>query len=1031
MPLAQSVRAASVHSLLAAALAATALAACSIAGTQPPAAPEPATDESAAVRRIAAVELLAGSDPRESQHHGILARELARQAVLHSAREELGLATRDRALREGGVGLDRPGAGRVLVDARISFAKNGETTLEVFHLVGKDRTPLLQATKAFAESETLDYDALAAWCAELSRGEIASALRKIVGDSDAPDRRKPAAAPSPSREVEPLLRRMTFAAQFAAVSRLHQQAHAQDATVADLAALARGYAHLGVLSELYWHPAAAVFKARAMLYAHTALAAAGAAPTAAESTSLAHATTGYVLAMSGLHHAALARFAEARKSAELPPWAGAAESLCQFDATRLMEIPLDSAEGELSRVCLVMMAEHEAIAPEDFDYESNSLLDARLTTAAVELPHCWRIRAAAGRRSYDAAQRDTFDAAWYRDLAAIPRLAPDAAEVVKRHAQAELAVDNDAELVARATLIKTLRAADATAGAIADATADAITADRDEPSQSVLATLIEETSFVGALEFAQTLVGGYDRDETKQAVAEFRKTVLPVVEQHPLLPMLDEWLKFAAGSRIDFDADRLLRTIDASAATTASFDLLDLGYREPNQGIAGKLHAAILDHADHTYRDLALLAYRYDVEEKPPYVRRLFAVSPHAPQAVAGMVRYDWPRIRDRAAEWERRYAKDPGVIAMLASRYLAEKRPTDARRCFETYLKLTTTRQWTSLWAYRHLAETYRAEGDTARWLATLEEFLRQEGAAESRGSVQVLIAQHYLKAGDYAQALHYAESIDAHGESDAQIVVAQCRAYQHRWLAAEQAFRSVAENDPYRPQVLLWHRYCAQTGYGNHSAARNAVLAFAQSLDEEEDAESTEPEALAGVGHFYLLENEPATALKWFDRAIDAQKKQNADGAADPREVLHAALVAHRLGKPERRDELLKYIADSGEQFVVDGRSRKEIVALAAALAETLAAPSRSPFGASQLDQWIESAPDDDRAALCYFAAQALEAQGSKTDVQTYLRRCVALPTSDASRALAAALLRRRGDEPNDIAIAPAKRETRTTGG
>lgn len=1016
MPLAQSIRAASVRMLLAVLLTASWVAGPSTAAPQAPVAPEP-VDDPAAARRIDTVELLAGSESRNSRHQGILARELARQAVLVAAREDLGLATRDRSLREGGVGLDRPAVGRVLIDVRISFAKSGEATLELVHVAGKERSSLLETTKAFAETETLDYEALAAWCAELSRGEIASALRKIVGNANAPARRTTPSAQATSAEVEPLLRRMTFAAQFAAIRRLHQQTRGRVATAAELAALARGYAHLGVLSELYWHPANAAFKARAMLYAQRLLAANVPPAANAEATSLARATTGYVLALSGLHRAALAQFAEARKSTPLPPWADAAAALCEFDATRLMEIPLDAAEGELSRVCLVTMAEHEAITPEDFDYETNSLLETRLTAAAVELPHCWRIRAAAGRRSFDAAQRDTFDASWYRDLGAIPRLAPDAAEVVKRHAQTDLPADNDAELASRATLVKSLRAADA--------------ADRDEPSQSVLATLIEETSFTGALEYAQMLVGGYDRDETKQAVAEFRKTVLPVVEHHPLLPMLDEWLKFATGSRIDFDADKLLRTIDASATTTASFDLLDLGYREPNQGIAGKLHAAILAHADHTYRDLALLAYRYDVEDKAPYVRRLFAASPHAPQAVAGMIRYEWPRVRDRASDWERRYAKDPGVIAMLASRYLAEKRPADARRCFETYLKLTTTRQWASLWAYRHLAETYRAEGDTTRWLSTLEEFLRQEGAAESRGSVQVLIAQHYLKHGDYTQALHYAESVDAYDETDAQIVVAECRAYQHRWLAAEQAFRSVAENDPYRPQVLLWHRYCAQTGYGNLSAARNAVLAYAKSLDEEEDAEALEPDALAGVGHFYLLENEPVTALKWLGRAIEAQKKQNADGAADPRDVLHTALVADQLGKTERRDELLDHVAKSGEMFVVDGRSRKEIVAFAAALAESLAAPARPPLGTTQLDHWIESAPDDDRAALCYFAARVLEAQGRKTEAQAYLRRCVALPTSDATRALAAALLRRRGDEPNDIAIAPANRETRTTGG
>lgn len=232
------------------------------------------------------------------------------------------------------------------------------------------------------------------------------------------------------------------------------------------------------------------------------------------------------------------------------------------------------------------------------------------------------------------------------------------------------------------------------------------------------------------------------------------------------------------------------------------------------------------------------------------------------------MIRFHWPKTQDKAEAWERRYADDAGVIAMLASRYLAERKPLDARRCFEKYIKLSTTREWASLWAYRHLAETYKAEGNTKQWLQTLEDFLRQDGANEQRGSVQILIAQHYLAEGDFAQALQYAESVEGYDDTDAQIVVAACREYQHRYLAAEQAFRSVAEDDPYRPQVFLWHRFCAQTGYGNMSTARNAVLSYAQSLDEEEDKEHTEPEDLAGVGCFYLLENEPDAAVKWFTR-------------------------------------------------------------------------------------------------------------------------------------------------------------------
>jgi tetratricopeptide (TPR) repeat protein len=964
---------------------------------------------------IDTVELVAGSDAKGSEHNGILARELGRQAVLLSARNELGLRTRDRSLREGNTRTDRPVAGRLLLDVQISFAKGGKASLELFRVEGRERASLLRATKAFKKSasETVDYQQLAVWCEELSRKEIAAAIRKAAGDTTA---RHFDSTAAPDGDVEKLLSRMSFTAQFAAVRQLHDRVSRAEASISDQAALARGYANLGVLSEVYWHPASLVFKGRALLYAQQ-LFASEAAKVAPDAKTLvtAHAALGYALAFSGVHRAAIGEFTEAKKAANLPVWAALASALCEFDMQRLGDVPLDSPEGELSRLCLVLMYEHDAVTPEDFDYEANTASQEFLTAAAVELPHCWRIRAAAGRRSYDGDDRQAFDAAWYRDITVTPGLAGPAAEVVKNHTDASFPADG--ELEARAALVKALRTADAH--------------DRCEPSQAVLATLIEETTFLGAFEQAQMFTGGYDPDEAEKAVKEFREKILPIVEKHPLLPMLEEWLKLASGARLEFDVDKLHRAVDASAVTTSSFDLLDFGYREPAQGIAGKIHAAILAHADHTFRDLALMSTRYDIDATRPHVQKLYAISPHAPHAVAGMIRHDWATVRDKAADWERRYAADQSVTAMLASRYLAEKRPIDARRCFEAYLKLTTTRQWTSLWAYRHLAETYRAEGNIARWLATLEDFLRQEGAADQRGPVQVMIAHHYLREGDYEQALHFAESVDSYDTADSQIVVAQCREYQHQWLAAEKAFRSVAENDPYRPQVLLWHRYCVQTGYGNLSAARNAVLTFAQSLDEDAEAAESDPESLGGIGHFHLFENETALALKWLIRAVDAQKKQNADGIADPRDALYAALLAHDLEKKDVRDGQLAHIATVGDKFVIDGRERKEIVAIAAAFADSFAEKTPVLRTTDDLDALIADAPADERAALCYFAGRLLERQGETSSAQAYFRRAVAMPVSDASRALSAVLLRRRGDEPNDIAITPAKIESRMTGG
>lgn len=762
-------------------------------------------DADAAARPIEVVELLASKDVPRSRHQGLLAREIARQSVLLAAREGLGLRTRDQLLREGAARDSTPG--RLLIDAQITFDKNGEVVVDVARIDGKRRHSLVRSTKRFADGKTIDYPALAAWCEELSRGEIAAALRTAASlpPPDAASRENADVDELPA-DVAPRLRRMTFASQFAAVRRLHELAHRDGPTSAASAALARAYANLGVLGELYWHPASAAFKARSLLYAQRAIAVDGSDSPASVRN---RRSLGYCLALCGLHRAATETFAAAKtpSAAAIPPWAVVAEALCDFDHPALAKIPIESEGGEIARVCQVLMAEHASITPEDMDYETDAATEKRLTAVALELPHCWRVRAAVGRRVYDAGGRETFNADWYRDVAATPRLASAAAEIVER--QVSGAVDVVAEQKSRAELIATLRSA---AGE-----------DRHEPSLGVLATLIEEASFVDAFEYAQLMVRGYDRDEIAKAVQDFRKNVVPIVERHPLCPMLNSCLDILSSDdpsriyRYNSDSDELLNAIELSTATTAVLGLLDNGYGIPNHGNAGKLHKAIIAHADETFADLATLAVRYDVGDKEHYAEKLYDTSPRAPQAVAGMIQHHWTRVADKAEAWEGRYADDQSVLAMLGSRYLAEKHPADARRCFQAYLKLTTTRQWASLWAYRHLADTYRAEGDTRRWLSTLEAFLREEGSEDGRSDVQVMIAQHYLTEGDYAQALHFAESVDGYNDTDAQIVVAQCHEYRQRHLAAERTYRAVASDDPYSPHVLLWHRYCAQSGYGN----------------------------------------------------------------------------------------------------------------------------------------------------------------------------------------------------------------------
>ena len=69
------------------------------------------------------------------------------------------------------------------------------------------------------------------------------------------------------QDVEKRLESLSMVETFAAVRRLHEAIRADGESPARLAALARAYAQLGMLTEFLWSPAHRVFKARALLYA--------------------------------------------------------------------------------------------------------------------------------------------------------------------------------------------------------------------------------------------------------------------------------------------------------------------------------------------------------------------------------------------------------------------------------------------------------------------------------------------------------------------------------------------------------------------------------------------------------------------------------------------------------------------------------------------------------------------------------------------------------------------------------------------
>lgn len=298
-------------------------------------------------------------DKADVEIPGLMTRELARQAFLIAAREELGMRTFDASLREQPASAD--GADVLSLLLTVESASDGEFTIYVYECdaplsVG---APRLEKNDAIWKT-TIKYDraaekltaSLASELEKLSRDAFAEQLRKLGGvaamkaavealsGEASPTEAQADAAVDARIDVESLLSEVDSISQFVAVRELHRRLRegpVGDASAESLSQLARGYANLGILSETSWGPAPQALLARGLLYAQRLQA------TNPDDEQMRW-TRGYVYAVSGLHNDALALLDNGPKPAAVeaatppPGWSRLALPYCKFDTLALAEI---------------------------------------------------------------------------------------------------------------------------------------------------------------------------------------------------------------------------------------------------------------------------------------------------------------------------------------------------------------------------------------------------------------------------------------------------------------------------------------------------------------------------------------------------------------------------------------------------------------------------------------------------------------------------------------------------------------------
>jgi hypothetical protein len=270
-----------------------------------------------------------------------LVRELGRQAVLVAARDEMGLATRDETLGEAFP--EAVTSGKKDLSCKVRMDLDGTTaredTVRIELSTGPDSNAAERAklgTPMHANFDaTLSVAKLTNVLETKSRDELVKRLGifGFAGKSlDANESNRP------PESIEELLLEMNFVSQFAAVRAAHSAIREKGQSSAWLGVLARGYAHLGLMTAHHWRSDNEAFNARALLYAERML-------NADPKNPLARAHRAYVRALIGLHAAALVDLGELEKgrgddsgATPLPVWVDLIRPFCSFQREPIRSI---------------------------------------------------------------------------------------------------------------------------------------------------------------------------------------------------------------------------------------------------------------------------------------------------------------------------------------------------------------------------------------------------------------------------------------------------------------------------------------------------------------------------------------------------------------------------------------------------------------------------------------------------------------------------------------------------------------------
>ena len=968
-----------------------------ILATQPPGA-KPAVS----VPGLLQLKTLDGDPDLDSTNeNGMIFRELVRQALLLTAREELGLATRDQSLREPFwdlPGTDLPGTAD---DAAAEDADPVNSPLGSIQVVSSIRGRLDDAEdlRITIFMETAD-GAEAVWeqavpipmpkwhavetlsdrLEKLARGDFRAQLMELgfEGKRNAWDEsgEVPDAVLQMASRWNPL-------SQYLAIRALHRLMRDEGESPRRLAELSRAYARLGTMTQHHWGAAHVAWKARALLYSQRLAVRTGGSVEARQARAYALAFVGRPESASNVQ---LRRLKEAEGG--WTPEMQVLDAFCNFDPDALESLAERPDLRPLVRYVQYLTEEHVS---------GSTWVDPIMMRTLETLPECYGAldvlarggnigtkrfaTSEASRRFAETVRRRLGEAANVPGIDALPpgvldRLDPPSAEIADFPIMGGW---DPAEFERRREIVSVLK----TAG----------TADRQEPSWGALGQLISEESFVHAARVTHfyRYAFGMDGDEFDQMLEPLE----PLFADHPYAFGLRTYWR--PKSELKDELEGFIDTLDR-AELTAMVEPMASHFSSIDNAAWKRLMVPAVIHLSPLYRDFVLRMVKGSGWAAERNSLQLERIAPRSPMQAYGNLRHRWhvPRIASLAGPYEESFGYHPRVLQQLAFRYQQREEWEAAERVLVRWVEVEP-----SLLAYMRLADHQQARGAEERWLEVMETFLRETTpVALSHASAQDKIARYWMSREEFERALPYAEQAAESWAAWAMLTASACNELLGRDERAERWMRRISER--YLTSSTDWYHWCRRTGAGDVRAAED----FAETRIDRLIERGTVDSAMK-VAHFRHAMGVPEIAAGIFEEQYRRSGRLSCG--------ILAALIWDELRQPERRDNLFQQIVDGDPG---QGESSKWLHEFVKQIRVALRADEElADFNTGAIDRLIDSAPDGTPTMLHSYLGRLLWHRGRRDLAERYLTMAATSTIDTRSRDIAGSMLRDHGIDPGPI--------------